>query len=223
MKNIKLFPEIEEVFESSGEPYKSLFFPLISFDLPRWGRLHIVSVYSIGEPLEPIDDQMSYNFMRFKRTKNSKYIFEGDLNYIEDLDKLPLWRQKALEKYEANKADYLSGKKTNRYKPRYPEGEWELYQYCAISYWINKSKYKKEGKLTNEILGDLEPYVTDDRICLEDTLADLKRDEAPIMLTEADFTGVGVIGYNYIALGEEMIALFVIDDGDEVVQTFDWT
>jgi hypothetical protein len=220
MKNIKLFPEIEEVFENCGEPCKSLFFPLVSFDLPRWGRLHVASVYGIGEPFDPIDDQMRYNFMRFKRTKESRYVFEGDLHYIQDLDKLTFWRQKALEKYEANKADYLSGKKANRAKFLH---EWGEYQYCVISYWLNKEKYKKTGKLTNEVLGDLEPYVTDSRICLEDTLEELKRDGAPIKLNEADFTGIGVIGYNYRARGEEMIALFVIDDGKAVVQTFNWT
>jgi hypothetical protein len=114
-KNIKLFPEIEDVFGSDLEKCRAVFFPICSIPLSEinkeWGDGPIHLVQFNEDPYNEDaakyhNEYCKYNMIAFD-LRNGKYSFKADFGYFDLSGDWQEWFNKTRESYQASKAQYL--------------------------------------------------------------------------------------------------------------------
>jgi hypothetical protein len=250
MKNLKLFPNLNEVFENLTEYHKAFFFPLLTVDLNEIGKgngkVHFITVNGNGDPdIEIPGTEFGYNYIRFKII-GDKYTFGGNINEIPNITKTLEWYQEAEIIYKQHLDNYLQPR--NEFERKYFKKDFikEQFQFLnqklneinkpyikkLINYWITRDKYTETGKFIqgSAYLGgysnhEREIYETiggtyDDEYGLE--YLEEVLNELEISFDELNFIG-SVTGYNYSELGEDKILLFINKDKTEAFQYFNWS
>lgn len=227
---MKLFPTIEEVFESPNKIHKTLFFPLLTINLEEMekgkGLVHFVSVWGCGgaEPFLISDDiNYGFDFIKFDWT-GERYVFDNHLFAIEYKETLLKWHSGIEKEYLENKSDYLTPKtsqevNTSNLVKRENErakmnGALDTYAKSLINYWVTRDKYFETGKL---IQGSAYTHAYDDEIR-----------RAYISLSKTKETKLSkelvgkVCGYNYKIYDVGEIGLYIDRKQQKVFQKFKW-
>lgn len=232
--NITLFPKLESVFWDVTDNHRAVFFPLLTIDLASidkgTGKVHFVSYFRDGEPDLITDQNISYNFVRFK-IENDKYHFDGDFNKIYLFEKSIVWYREAEQIYKEHKSKYLNNSEFIRHEDnRRMEIDFEYYYYIkgVLNYWVTRDKYLETGKFIQggaytygesnherDIYENLTQYEENDEILVE-TLTELG-----IKLKDLDFIG-SVAAYNYLEFGSDELSIFISKDND-VFQYHNWS
>ena len=239
MKNIKLFPSIEEVFENPTEYHKAIFFPLLTVDLNEIGKgngkVHFITVHGNGDPdIEIPGTEFGYNYIKFKII-GDKYTFDGNINEIPNIAKTLEWYKEAEAIYQEHKEKYFTKTEFSKLEDERREKiDFDYYFYIkgVINYWLTRDKYKETGKFIKggaysngdsdhereayEVMGG----IYDDEYGLE--YLEPVLNELEISIDELNFIG-SVTGYNYSELGEDEILLFINKDKTEAFQYFNWS
>ncbi|MDA3616348.1 hypothetical protein [Polluticaenibacter yanchengensis] len=237
MKNIKLFPNIDEVFENITEYHKAVFFPLLTIDLSEinkgTGKVHFVSVFPSGqEEYDFPEENTGYNYIKFKRV-NDKYEFDGNIKEIPLLDKAVGWYKEAEKIYQEHKEKYFTKDKFIKEEDdrrRKIDFNYSYYIEGVTNYWVTKDKFLETEKF---IQGSAYTYGNDnqERRAYEnmDTYDEYYWEYFQELLDELNIekdiiTFIGTVtGYNYSRLGEDEISLFINSETNEVLQYFNWS
>ena len=239
MKNIKLFPNIDEVFENITEYHKAIFFPLLTVDLNEIGKgngkVHFITVYGNGDPeVEILGNEFGYNFIKFKIV-GDKYKFDGDFNQIPQSENSIKWYNEAEQIYAEHKEKYFTKTEFSKLEDeRRKKIDFDYYFYIkgVINYWLTRDKYKETGKFiqggaysNGHSDHEREAYkvmggIYNDEYGLE--YLEPVLNELEISIDELNFIG-SVTGYNYSELGEDEILLFIDKDRTQAFQYFNWS
>lgn len=227
---MKLYPTIDEVFETPSNIYKTIFFPLLTINLTDQnkgvGKVHFLTVWGNGNPdLNFKDNLFGFDFIKFDWT-GEKYKFNGDLSSIETFDKLNDWYLEAEKEYNDNKVDYLTQKKINEVSNSYLSVQnerrkkisFEYYNYVKglINYWVTRDKYIETG-LFIQGTAYTDSKSNHQRKPIE------KLSKTGITTKSNELIGK-VIGYNYVSgFGEDEISLYIDRKQQQVFQKFGWT
>jgi hypothetical protein len=227
---MKLFPNIDEVFENPTEMYKTLFFPLLTIDLSEMekgqGKVHFVSVWGCGDASnELITDEKNYGveFIKFDWT-GEKYLFDNSLFDKKYKKTLLKWYSEMEQEYIENKADYLTPKTRKeaetsnlvmREKVRAKiKGDFGIYAESLLNYWITRDKYLETGKL---IQGSAYTHGRNNEV--RRTYISLSKTKE----TKSSKELIGKIcGYNYKDNDVDVISLYIDRKENKVFQKFGW-
>ena len=227
---MKLFPTIDEVFENPTEIYKTLFFPLLTIDLPEMekgqGKVHFVSVWGCGGAEDYlITDEVNYGeeFIKFDWT-GEKYLFDNKLFDEKYKETLLKWYSEMEQEYLENKADYLTPKTraeanasnlVKREKERNKiGGDFSIYTESLLNYWITRDKYLETGKL---IQGTAYTHGSNNEV--RRSFISLSKTKE----TKSSKELIGkVCGYNYKQNCVDVIALYIDRKQSKVFQKFGW-
>lgn len=224
---MKLFPTISDVFASSTEIYKTLFFPLVTIDLSEMnkgnGRVHFVSIMGNAYPYLIVNEvDYGSNFVKFD-WDGVKYAFDDSIFNDEACFTLLEWYNNLEKDYQQNRDRYL--KVCSMFdKEHYlvqQEEHWKkvstdfyIYASMLINYWITRDKYIETGEFRQ---GYAYQGYNDE---INKPVLSLSKTGATTRSNEL----VGkVCAYYYLRHGEDEIRLNIDRKTNKVIQTFSWT
>ena len=229
---VKLFPDLDEVFHEPTPLMACLFLPLLSVDLASLGlgagRVHALSIWDSGIPeLEWLAPDLDYDQALFD-WDGERYRFRGDLSQLERLQALPDWHAEAQAFYQSHAldAEAFRGMLAQGAGPWQDLQAWaqqragerlSFMQHC-VNFWLARDAYRATGRLipASAYLKGLSSHARAPHGHLLRSFQATDEDQGWQKIAS-------LVGHNFVDNGEDCIQLYLSRERDQVLQRFAWS